>query len=301
MAASSITISLPVFSLAPRPIPLPGATIPTSRSPALLSARNTVISRISISSVPQALLLPASTGASLVNSPSSKIITTGSATSLFTIPCSSMPLVLLHSSMAAATPPAFRKVISSLHFQPIKLIGFGLNYNFFRQLPTFDPRLIGTGLLDKYLFQGLSADVRLDLPNHISLYTALGRSKTTTDTQSSLNQSYGITLANFWKTGLLFDAHYSKFNSDFGSGNYESVSLSKSLTDTLHLQLMAGIQKFNSPNTSNTNANFVTGTLDYSFGRRYFVEALLGWYQGTTLNYTQWTTTFGYRFGGLRH
>jgi hypothetical protein len=200
-----------------------------------------------------------------------------------------------------SNPTGLSQTYNSLHFQPVKLIGFGVNYNFFRQLPTFDPRLIGTGLLDKYLFQGLSADVRLDLPNHISFYTALGRSKTTTDTQSSLNQSYGITLANFWKTGLLFDAHYSKFNSDFGSGNYESVSLSKNLTDTLHLQLMAGIQKFNSQNTSNTNANFVTGTLDYSFGHRYFVEALLGWYQGTTLHYTQWTTTFGYRFGGLRH
>jgi len=30
------------------------------------------------------------------------------------------------------------------------------------------------------------------------------------------------------------------------------------------------------------------------------VEGLIGWYDGTTLNYTQWSTVFGYRFGGLR-
>ena len=190
---------------------------------------------------------------------------------------------------------------SSLHFQPVKLIGFGVNYNFFRQLPTFDPLLIGTGLLDKYLFTGLSGDVRLDLPQHIGLYASLGRSKTTTDTRTSLNQAYGVSFANIKGTGLLFDAHYSRFNSDFGSGQYESVSLAKSLTDALHLQFMAGIQNFNSPLSTNTKANFVNATVDYSFGRRYFIEGVFGWYQGTTLNYNQWSTIFGYRFGGLRH
>ncbi|HEY2120524.1 MAG TPA: hypothetical protein VGH37_15140 [Candidatus Acidoferrum sp.] len=200
-----------------------------------------------------------------------------------------------------SNPTGVSQSYSSLHFQPIKLIGFGVNYNFFRQLPTFDPVLIGTGLLDKYLFTGLSGDVRLDLPQHIGLYASLGRSKTTTDTKNSLNQAYGISYANIWRTGLLLDAHYSKFDSDFGSGQYESLSLSRSITDNLHLQFMAGIQKFNSPFSTNTNAKFINSVVDYSFGRRYFVEGVFGWYQGTSLNYTQWSTVFGYRFGGLRH
>lgn len=200
-----------------------------------------------------------------------------------------------------SNPTGLTQTFNALHFQPTKLVGFGVNYNYFRELPTFDPRLIGTGLLDRYLFQGLSADVRFDLPKHISVYTALGKSKTTTDTKASWNQSYGITFANIGRSGLLFDAHYSKFNSDFGSGQYESISLSKSITDALHVQFMAGIQKFNSPLSSNTNANFINATVDYSFGRRYFVQGLFGWYQGSTLNYNQWSTTFGYRFGGLRH
>ncbi len=200
-----------------------------------------------------------------------------------------------------SNPTGVSQSYTSLHFQPIKLIGFGINHNFFRQLPTFDPRLIGTGLVDQYLFQGFSGDVRLDLPQHIGLYAALGRSKTSSDTKNSLNEAFGITFVNIKGTGVLLDAHYSKFNSDFGSGQYESISVSKNLSDALHLQVMGGLQKFNSPLSSNNSAKFVNGVVDYSFGRRYFIEGNIGWYQGTSLNYTQWSTTFGYRFGGLRH
>ena len=200
-----------------------------------------------------------------------------------------------------SNPTGVSQSYSSIHYQPIQLVNFGLNYNFFRQLPTFDPVLLGTGLLDKYLFTGLSGDVRLTLPKQIGVYASLGQSKTTTDTKSSLNQAYGISFGNIWRTGLLFDAHYSKFDSDFGSGQYESISVSKGLSDALHLQFMAGIQKFNSPLSTNTNANFINSVIDYSFARRYFLEGVFGWYQGTTLNYNQWSTVFGYRFGGLRH
>jgi hypothetical protein len=199
-----------------------------------------------------------------------------------------------------SNPTGVSQSYTSLHFQPIPLVTFGINHNFFRNLPTFDPTLIGTGLLDKYLFQGFSGDIRFELPLHISLYGSLGKSKTTSDTRSSLNDSFGITFANIRGTGLLFDAHYSKFNSDFGSGQYESVSLSKNLSETVHVQLLGGYQKFDSPLSSNTSSKFVNGTLDWSIGHRLFVEGLFGWYQGTTLNYLQWSTILGYRFGGLR-
>jgi hypothetical protein len=199
-----------------------------------------------------------------------------------------------------SNPTGLTQTYNSLHFQPIKLVTFGVNYNYFRNLPTFDPLLIGTGLVDKYLFQGFSGDVRLDLPKHISLYADLGKSKANTDTKNSLNQAYGITFANIGHTGLFLDMHYSQFDSSFGSGQYESVSLSKSLTDTLRVQLLGGNQKFNSPFSSNTSSKFVNGIVDWTISRRYFVEGLIGWYDGTTLNYTQWSTVFGYRFGGLR-
>ena len=49
---------------------------------------------------------------------------------------------------------------SSIRFQPIHLLTFDLNHNYLRNLPTFDPVLISTGLLDQYLFQGLSGGVQ---------------------------------------------------------------------------------------------------------------------------------------------
>jgi hypothetical protein len=199
-----------------------------------------------------------------------------------------------------SNPTGVSQSFSTLHFQPIKLFGFGVNHNYFRTLPTFDPRLLGTGLLDKFLFQGFSGDVRLDLPKHIGLFASLGESKTTTDKKSSLNQAYGISFGNIWKTGIFADAHYSKFNSSFGSGKYTALSLSKSLTDTLRLQVYGGHQVFNSPLSTNTNSNFVNGVVDWNVGARYFLEGNFGWYHGTSLSYTQWSSVFGYRLGGFR-
>jgi hypothetical protein len=199
-----------------------------------------------------------------------------------------------------SNPTGVSQSYNSIHFQPIRLLGFGVNYNYFRNLPTFDPRLISTGLVDQYLFQGFSGDVHVDLPKHISFSTSLGRSKASTDQKNSLNQAYGITFANIASTGLFLDLHYSKFDSAFGNGQYQSLSLSKSLSDTLRVQLMGGDQKFHSPLSTNSNAKFVNATVDWSIGRRYFLEGTFGWYHGSTLSYNQWSTIFGYRFGGLR-
>lgn len=199
-----------------------------------------------------------------------------------------------------SNPTGVSQTYNSLHIQPIHLVTFGVNYNYFRQLPTFNPALIVTGVLNQYLFTGLSGDIRFEFPKHISLYGSLGKSNASGDSKTAWNQAIGITFANIWRTGLFLDAHYTKFNSSFGSGEYYAASLSKNLTDTLHLQILGGKQNFVSTFTNNTNATFLNATLDYSFARRYFVEGTFGWYQGTTMNYNQWSTLFGYRFGGLR-
>ncbi|HKW64406.1 MAG TPA: hypothetical protein VJN89_17780 [Candidatus Acidoferrum sp.] len=199
-----------------------------------------------------------------------------------------------------SNPTEVSQSFSTLHFQPIKLFGFGVNHNYFKTLPTFDPRLLGTGLLDRFLFQGFSGDVRLALPRHIGLFASLGQSKTTTDKKNSLNQAYGVSLGQIWKTGLLLDLHYSKFDSSFGSGKYQSLSLSKSFTDSFRVQVYGGHQIFNTVLSSNTNSNFVNGVVDCNVGPRYFLEGNFGWYKGTALGYTQWSSVFGYRLGGFR-
>lgn len=199
-----------------------------------------------------------------------------------------------------SNPTEVSQSFSTLHFQPIKLLGFGVNHNYFKTLPTFDPRLLGTGLLDQYLFQGFSGDVRLALPKNIGLFASLGESKTTADKKNSLNQAYGVSLGRIWRTGVLLDLHYSKFDSAFGSGKYQSVSLSKSFTDSFRVQVYGGHQNFSSPLSTNTNSNFVNGVVDCNVGPRYFLEGNFGWYHGASLSYTQWSSVFGYRFGGFR-
>lgn len=189
---------------------------------------------------------------------------------------------------------------TTVRYQPINMLTFSLNHTYFRNLPTFAPALISTGLLDQYLFQGLSGGVRVEPFKYLELYTTLGKSKTSTDTSQSWNQLYGVTLGNLWNSGLRLDAHYSKFNSSFGHGNYQSASLSKNLTGSLRMEGQGGWQIFNSTLTSNTKSHFINGLVDWNFGRRYFLEGLYSWNAGTSLSYQQWILTFGYRFGGYR-
>ena len=199
-----------------------------------------------------------------------------------------------------SNPTGVSQSYTSARFQPVSFVSFGLNHNYFRNLPTFDPRLISTGLLDQYLFQGFSGDVRVELPKRIAVYTSLGKSKSSSDKKSSLNQGYGISFGRIWRTGLNADAHYSQFDSAFGKGHYESFSLIKNVNENFRLQLMAGRQNFVSPLSSNTNSNFVNFSSDWNLGPRYFFETNYGWYHGTTMQYQQWTSIFGYRFGGFR-
>jgi|SRR5579871_2953231 hypothetical protein len=199
-----------------------------------------------------------------------------------------------------SNPTGVSQSYTSLRIQPLSRVSFGLNHNYFRNLPTFDPRLIGTGLLDQYLFQGFSGDVRVELPKRIAVYASLGKSKASTDQKGSLNQGYGINFGRLWFSGLSADVHYSQFDSSFGKGHYESFSLIKSLGDSLRVQLIGGHQSFLSPLSTNTNSNFVNLSGDWNIGPRYFFETNYGWYHGTTMQYTQWSSVFGYRFGGFR-
>jgi hypothetical protein len=187
---------------------------------------------------------------------------------------------------------------SSVRFQPIPLLTFDLNHNYLRNLPTFDPALISTGLLDQFLFQGLSGGVRMDLPYRISISTDVGRSKSSTDTASSLNQMYGLTFGEIRNTGLQLDLRYTKFNSSFGQGDYQFVSLSRAIGDRFHVQVQGGMQHLTSAFSTNSFSKFVTSTVDWTIGPRYFFEGLFSWNMGTSMNYQQTNFTFGYRFGG---
>jgi hypothetical protein len=198
---------------------------------------------------------------------------------------------------AAVAPGAgISRSFLTVRVQPFSRIEFSANHTYFRDIPTFDPQLLSTGLLDKYLFQGFSGGVRVEVVKNIAVYTDLGRSSRTGDAKTSLNQMYGITFLRIPKVDLHADAHYSRFTSSFGSGTYRAFSLSRNLGEDLHVELLAGDQVFTSSLAGNQSAKFLTTNLDTSLGALFFLQGGFTMYRGQMQNYNQWNLTLGYRF-----
>jgi hypothetical protein len=189
---------------------------------------------------------------------------------------------------------------SSLRTQPLQWLSLGLNHSYFDSLPTFDPNLLGTSLLDKYIFQGLSVDARVELPYQVSLFTQVGRSKSIADSKEMWNTMYGISAGNILNSGFHADLRYAQFTSTFGHGLYGALSVSRSLRDKIQLEVVAGSQALTSDSTTNSASHFVTGSAMWSLGPRYFFETGYTMSRGLTMNYQQWNTMFGYRFGSFR-
>lgn len=188
---------------------------------------------------------------------------------------------------------------STFRVNPLSRVELDFNYNYFRQIPTFDPSLAALGLLDKYLFQGFSAGGRVEVWNQIWLSTNLGRSSGTGDAKSSLNQMYGITFNRVPLIRLRADVHYAKFDSSFGSGNYKSFSLSRQMSDRLRLEVLLGQQTFASALTNNNHSKFVTGTVETTLGPHYYLQGNFTTNRGD-MNYDQMMFSIGYRFDSRR-
>jgi hypothetical protein len=183
----------------------------------------------------------------------------------------------------------------TVRLQPTTRIEFDLNHTYFRDIPTYNAALIDTGLLDKYLFQGFSGGVRVQVVKDVWAYNLLGRSNRSGDTKASWNQLYGVTVGRMPWIRTRTDVHYSKFTSSFGSGSYTSLSLSRNFNDNLRWEVLGGRQSFTSPTTRDIS-HFVTGNFEASLGPRYFVQTGYTWNRGAGQNYDQWMFTFGYRF-----
>jgi hypothetical protein len=189
---------------------------------------------------------------------------------------------------------------STLRVQPFSFFSVDVNHNYFRDVPTFSAALVSTGLLDKYLFQGLSVGSRVELPGRISLYGNFGQSSRSGDTHNSLNQLYGVTLGRLWFTGIRADVRYSKFTSSFGTGNYRAASLSRSFKEILRLDVNAGKQSFISSLGVPTDYKLLGSTVDLNVGAHYFIETAFNVQRGLQQSYDQWITTMGYRFDTKR-
>src|SRR5579871_3091236 len=221
--------------------------------------------------------------------------------------------------------PRLARSFATLRVQPVKRLALDVSHNYFRDTPTFDLRLLGTGLLDQFLFQGFSGGFRLDVYRGVNLYGSLGRSKREGDTAPAFNYMGGLVLPRLpilprlpglprlrlWRflalpgvpglpelpsLALRTDLRYSKFSSSFGAGSYASVTFSRQFTDKLRLDMQAGEQTLVSPFTSQTRTKFVNNMLDYLIGNHYILGAGWTFYHGGVQNYDQTFVNFGYRF-----
>ena len=182
-----------------------------------------------------------------------------------------------------------------MRYQIHPRVELNLTDTYFRDFPTFDPLLVGTGLLDRYLFQGLSGGVRVQLPKKISVYTDLGQSSRTGDKSTSGDQLYGISLGQIGKTGMQLDFHYSKFSSSFGSGTYKVGSLSRSLGESA-IQYSRWSPDPEHDAYHNRHHPLRHLYVDWSPGRQIFFEGGYTWQRGGTMNYDQFTFMVGKRF-----
>jgi len=183
----------------------------------------------------------------------------------------------------------------TVRIQPHPKFEFDVNHTYFRDIPTFDPQLLGTGLLDKFLFQGFSVGGRVEVVKQVWVYTDIGQSSRTGDAKNSLNQSFGITLNHVPWLGIHADAHYSRFNSSFGNGSYRALSVSKNFREAFHLQMLLGDESFHSSLTTSNSSRFINTTAETSLGARYFFQGGFTVDRGS-MNYNQWMFTLGYRF-----
>ena len=136
----------------------------------------------------------------------------------------------------------------------------------------------------------------MELVKQISVYTDLGRSSRTGDARGSLNQMYGVTWGRLPWFRLRADAHYSRFNSSFGTGSYRSFSLSRNLGDNLRLEVLAGDQNFVSTFSANNHSRFINTNIEAPLGKHYFLQGVFTTSRGDLMSYDQWMFTLGYRF-----
>lgn len=201
-----------------------------------------------------------------------------------------------------ATPapgPGLGRNFLTFRVNPVQRVELNFNYNYFRDVPTFDATLVGTGLLDKFLFQGFSAGGRVEIFKQIWVSSTLGRSSRSGDAKASLNEMYGLTFGRLPFLKIRTDAHYARFNSSFGTGSYESLSFSRQMSDRLRLELLLGQQRFASPITTDNRARFLTGTIETTLGPHYYLQSSFTTNRGD-LSYDQLMFSMGYRFDSKR-
>jgi hypothetical protein len=192
--------------------------------------------------------------------------------------------------------PGISRSYLTIHLQPSQRLSFDIYHNYFRDVPTAATAIVDTGLVDKLLFQGVNFGVHVEPIRHVMLYTTLGGSEKSGDEHETLNQMYGITWSEILHTGMRADFHYSKFDSNFGRGDYRLLSFSRQLTNHAFWNLQFGSQDLISPFTANGESKFASLSMDVNLGKRSYLQSGYTLVDGAAMNYRQWYTSLGLRF-----
>ncbi|MBZ5654258.1 MAG: AMIN domain-containing protein [Acidobacteriia bacterium] len=190
---------------------------------------------------------------------------------------------------------------TTVRYAPFPRIEFTVNNTYYRDLPFISPQNItngalAAGLFNQFLSQGTMGGVRVEVLKQIWVNADLGLSSYSGEKKASLNQMFGVTFGHLPWIKMQADARYSRFNSAFGTGHYEALSLTRSLSEGLQLQILAGQQNFQSSLTSADQSRFLNGMLQTNLGKHYFMQMGGTVSRGNQMNYDQWIFTFGYRF-----
>ncbi len=192
--------------------------------------------------------------------------------------------------------PVLTRSFVTLRYRANEIVSLDLGHNYFRPAPTFDFRLIGTGLLDRFLYQGVTGGVRIELPHHSVAYGSVGRSHRKSDSRPSWNYLAGITLGTLPFLDVRTDLRTSRFASSFGSGRYVSLTFTRDITESMRLQIEGGRQTFQSPLTDQNRAHWFNIGIDWLPGAHYLVTAGFTIYGGELQRYDQLFLSLGYRF-----
>jgi len=192
--------------------------------------------------------------------------------------------------------PGISRSYLTVHYQPYRRVSFDFYHNYFRDVPTAATQLVGTGLVDKLLYQGFSVGARVEPVRHLFLYGTLGQSDKTGDEKRSLNSMEGITWEEIGRTGLRADFRYSKFDSSFAEGDYKVLTLSRHLGDRMMWDAQVGSQNLTAGYTANRKSFFVDSSLDMNLSSHTYLQSGYTVVRGAQASYNQWFTSLGYRF-----
>jgi hypothetical protein len=186
------------------------------------------------------------------------------------------------------------------HYAPVHYVSFDVYHNFFRDVPTAETRIVGNATVDKLLFQGFSAGAHVRPSRYVTVYGTLGQSAKTGDMCTSLNRMYGATLNELFHSGIRADYHATKFDSNFGYGNYKFLTLSRQMTNHAYWTVMAGDQKLFTPASANYSSMFFATSMDFNIGRHSYLQSGYTYVNGATMNYRQWYMSWGLRLDGSK-